>query len=309
MSESSTPKSLWEAISSHIVWGALVFTCFLIFIEKVLDKDYGTALAAILLGLGIAAVAYHSKTWLERTNPNWAYAAALALVLALILSPFVEEKRWPFSAWFPTSGSQLTADEIASAVVKALPKHQQDKAALIQPSDAITLCSDGPCIPVGLKPGPEYLRGIGLGTGGTEPLTLNGTATVTTDRLRVAIDYSEYRSGWMEKARVFIGEIKEPIKGQTEHLQLIYYQKDRPNAGQNKLWWGEPTKEHPVTASMFDGAPLPAILIRARLAIIGANGEQHYYFLLVRSAENIGTQVGVISQHEAGDWIGKWESE
>jgi len=98
MSESSTPKSLWEAISSHIVWGALVFTCFLVFIEKVLDRDYGTALVAVLLGLGIAAVAYHSKTWLERTNPNWAYAAALALVLALILSPFVEEKRWPFSA-------------------------------------------------------------------------------------------------------------------------------------------------------------------------------------------------------------------
>jgi hypothetical protein len=61
----------------------------------------------------------------------------------------------------------------------------------------------------------------------------------------------------MEKTRAFIGEIKEPVKGQTEHLQLVYYEKDRPNAGQIKLWWGEPTKDHPVTQSIFDGGHRP----------------------------------------------------
>jgi hypothetical protein len=123
MSEASTPKNWWEAISAHVVWGALVFTCFLVFVEKLLERDYGTALAALLLGLGIAAVALHSKTWLERTNPNWAYAAALALVLALTLSPFIEEKRWPFSAWVRSSGPAVivhdyspTTDDIAKAI-------------------------------------------------------------------------------------------------------------------------------------------------------------------------------------------------
>jgi hypothetical protein len=221
---------------------------------------------------------------------------------------------WVFLVWtawvhFRPDVKTPTADEIAAAVVKALPKNQQDESALAQPSDAITLCSDGPCAPVRLKPGPEYLKGIALGFGGAEPLSLIGTSTMTTDRLRVFVDYSEYRSGWMEKTRAFIGEIEEPVKGQTEHLQLIYYQQDRPNAGQNKLWWGEPSKEHPVTASTFDGAPLPAVLVRATLAIVGSNGEQHYYFLLVRGADNIGKLVGIISQHEAGDRIGSWEKE
>jgi hypothetical protein len=123
MAESSTPKSWWEATSSHIVWGALVFTCFFVFVEKLVERDWGSALAALILGLGIAAVALHSKTWLERTNPNWAYTAALALVLALILSPFVEDKRWPFSAW-SQSAPGPTAEEIAKAVVKALPTPQ-----------------------------------------------------------------------------------------------------------------------------------------------------------------------------------------
>jgi hypothetical protein len=125
MSEASAPKTWWEAISAHVVWGALVFTCFLVFIEKLLERDFGTALAALLLGLGIAAVALHSRTWLDRTNPNWVYAASVAAIFALILSPFVEEKRWPFSAWFsqPTQSARLpSADDIAAAVVKALPK-------------------------------------------------------------------------------------------------------------------------------------------------------------------------------------------
>jgi len=92
MSDASTPKTWLEAWSSHIVWGGLVFTCFLVFIEKLIEQHFGQALASFLLGLGIAAVALHSKTWLERTNPNWAYAAAIVAVLALIASPFLEQK-------------------------------------------------------------------------------------------------------------------------------------------------------------------------------------------------------------------------
>ncbi len=124
MSEASTPKTWWEATSAHIVWGALVFTCFLVFVEKLLERDFGTALAALLLGLGIAAVALHSKTWLERTNPNWAYSAAVVVVSALILSPFVEEKRWPLSVWFQSS---------APATVIHDPPSNEDIAAATKP--------------------------------------------------------------------------------------------------------------------------------------------------------------------------------
>lgn len=170
------------------------------------------------------------------------------------------------------------------------------------------LCWDGPCPAVHLKPGPDYLKEIGLGVGGPEPLLLTATPALTGDRLRIFVDYSEYRSGWMPKTRVFIGEFKEPVKDKTERLQLIYYLANKPNAGTNNLWWGNPSQNHPVTASTFDGAPLPAIIVRARLVIVGANGEQHHYFILVRGADNTGTYVGVIPQHNSGDWIESWEA-
>jgi hypothetical protein len=60
---------------------------------------------------------------------------------------------------------------------------------------SLALCTDGPCAPVRLKQGPEYVKEIGLGVGSEQPLMLQATPLVTVDRLRVAIDYSEYRSG------------------------------------------------------------------------------------------------------------------
>ena len=143
------------------------------------------------------------------------------------------------------------------------------------------LCTDGPCAPVHLKPGgPQYVKEIGLGPGaGPEPLYLQATSTVTADRLRVVVDYSEYRNGWVPKTRAFIGEIKEPVKGKAERLQLIY-SAVKANGGTNNLWWGDPSQNHALSASTFNGSPIPAIIVRCRIAIIGSNGEQHYYFIL-----------------------------
>lgn len=66
----------------------------------------------------MSAVALHSKTWLERTNPNWAYGASLALLLAIILSPFVEQRRLPFSTVFhdPPTAAEI---ENATAPIRA----------------------------------------------------------------------------------------------------------------------------------------------------------------------------------------------
>jgi hypothetical protein len=136
---------------------------------------------------------------------------------------------------------------------------------------------------------------------------LQATPAATSERLRIFVDYSEYRSGWMPKRRAFIGEIKEPVKGKIERLQLIT-QATKENAGQNTLWWGDPFQNDPVTTPIYS-SNIPAILVRARLAIIGAGGEQHHYFMLVRGAENVGTYVGILPEHDSGDWIESWERE
>jgi hypothetical protein len=99
MSEGPFPKTIREAIPCF-TWGAVIFTFFLVFVEKLVEQAFGQALAALVGGLVVAAMALHSGVWLQRTNPNWAFAAALALLFAVISMPWVEQKRWPFSAWF-----------------------------------------------------------------------------------------------------------------------------------------------------------------------------------------------------------------
>jgi hypothetical protein len=96
MSEGPSPTS-WKDAKPYITWGSLVFTCFFVFIEKLVEQSYGQALASFLLGLAIATVALNSKTWLERTDPNWGFAGALILVATFLTAPFVEQHRWPFS--------------------------------------------------------------------------------------------------------------------------------------------------------------------------------------------------------------------
>jgi hypothetical protein len=50
-------------------------------------------------------------------SPYWWFGTLFVALLALILSPLVEDRRWPFSAWFPEGP---TADQIASAVADKL---------------------------------------------------------------------------------------------------------------------------------------------------------------------------------------------
>lgn len=110
------PKT-WQEALPYVAWIGLVISCFLVFITKLVERSYGEALVSLLFGICIAAIALHSKDWLARTNPNWVYIASALVVVFLIMSPFVEEKRWPFSAWFPAAA---TPDQVAEAIANRL---------------------------------------------------------------------------------------------------------------------------------------------------------------------------------------------
>lgn len=122
MSGDPTPKN-WKDFIPYVVWGSLVFSCGMVAIEKMVEQNYGQTLVALVSGGGIAAVAIHSKTWLGRTSPNLAFAAAAVLTLTVLLNPFVEERRWPFSAWFPTptvgDAQSSSRDNAAAAQLRA----------------------------------------------------------------------------------------------------------------------------------------------------------------------------------------------
>ena len=117
MSEGPYPKTVRETLP-YIAWGSLIFTSFYQVIERTIEAEYGRALLAFVLGIVLIAMALHSKTFLERTNPNWAFFGAAIAVLLLVFEPAVERHGWPIVQW---STPLPSVDEIAEAVARKMP--------------------------------------------------------------------------------------------------------------------------------------------------------------------------------------------
>jgi hypothetical protein len=121
MSEGPFPRTLEEA-APYITWGALVFTFMFIFVEKLVEGSYGQALFSFIGGLLVTAVALHSKTWLARTSPNYAFVAAATLALAVIFSPLIEQRASHFYLWtlIPIAFVSLALGGLIGYVVAAV---------------------------------------------------------------------------------------------------------------------------------------------------------------------------------------------
>jgi len=154
---------------------------------------------------------------------------------------------------------------------------------------------------------PEYLKDIAFGVDERmvdKPSMIGATPTLTTDRLRVFVDYSMYRNGWMPKIRVQIGEIKEPVAGQQIAIPFIY---SVVGPGVHDLFWGNPSLRQIIYPPDLNDI-IPVIPIRARLAIIGPSGEeQHYYFEMLRFDNNQSRRFGILRGPEQ-DWIADWKA-
>jgi hypothetical protein len=160
------------------------------------------------------------------------------------------------------------------------------------------------------KPHIEYLKNATLGIGtdiSQTPLVLGGTSAITTERLRVFVDYSSHRSGWMARVRAPIGEIRDPVEGIFVRIQLIY-RGTRPNGGINDLWWGDNANSHPVNTPEYNTV-FPIAATRGRVVIIGpSGGEQYVYFELMRGKETNLPQFIVLQGRDVADRIAQWEA-
>jgi hypothetical protein len=283
MSEGPFPKT-WDEFKPYVIWGSVVFTCFLVFVEKLVEKSWGEALASFLLGLGVTAVALHSRTWIERTNPNLAFVGAALAVLGLIFVPFIEEKRWPFSAWFPPAS--LTADEIAAAVVEKLPKGVT--AQPITPPNAIV-------------PKPEYLKDITLSANQEGVLFIWARAAITTSHMRIFVNYSGRQflgaGSWSRRERVPIADL-DVFNEMIVELPLTYIVIGSKTES-NLYWKGTPP--WPV----YQG------FNRARIVVTKNDdqAEQRIYFLIaLRDDRDGGRRMTIMSEPELS-WIQEWDAE
>jgi hypothetical protein len=88
------------------IWGIFATAAGGQFIVSVTKGEWQTAIAAfaifLVLVIIIIAVEYSEtlRAWASGIGPNWIVGAIATLLIILALSPFIEEKKLPFSAWF-----------------------------------------------------------------------------------------------------------------------------------------------------------------------------------------------------------------
>ncbi len=118
-------------------------------VEKFGWDTYVDLVISAILAVALVIIAYKLPSIMNRfgkeattklnriaSDPKWWIIIGLVFILQGALWPFVEEKRWPFSAWFPPSPTldqtanaiadkirkPPSADEIANAIVGKLPR-------------------------------------------------------------------------------------------------------------------------------------------------------------------------------------------
>jgi len=138
MAEGSWLPSTWKEARPQIVWGVLILGFGLEFVTRIIAGDYGRALLAGLGLGGLTALLIHGEQLKQKIlsiNPNWIFLSFALFLGVLITQPFIEEKKWPLSAWFqgnPTTISPTSSADIEAAVAPV--RAERDKA--IQERDA-----------------------------------------------------------------------------------------------------------------------------------------------------------------------------
>jgi hypothetical protein len=119
MSEGSFWPRTWKEALPLIVWGILIFAAGFEGIASLVHAEWISSIASFAIMLGLTAMLLHWKPWLERINPNWVVGAAIALIMAIAVSPFVRQGQWPATSWEGVSVGVIGA-LIVVATVAAL---------------------------------------------------------------------------------------------------------------------------------------------------------------------------------------------
>jgi len=279
------PDTVEKGIKSWLAAGA--FTLVLVG-GDVMKESRGEGIGFWIGGLLVilALPVYLSAAWWQVIKPKMDRRALEYLTA--------------FSQRIPWWGRSLAFVLLAVGLAQIFPKLQFGPQPQIPPTTI-----EHPPINLPSQARPEYLKNITFGVDeGDQPTSVGGFATITIDRLRVAVDYSFYKSGWLPKRRIFIGELKEPMTGVQVRLPIITSGL-RPDRGSSDLWWAN--SDDPIYPP--DPTDLvPVVPYRCRLVIIGPAGEeQHYYFSMLRVISQQGKRRFGILRGPETNWVENWE--
>ncbi len=185
MAESDLPSSWSHA--GRIALGNALWILPLLAGERLLDGAFAQA-------TGVTAA--------------WFVAIALAVKLHVIQELARNRQRYPqmFTWAFVIGGAALLALGIY--------RLSSSSDGVIAPPPASVLTSNLP----------RYVRDVGLGWDSQLPLGLNGTFNVTTNRIRLFVDISNYQvpGHWSTRMRFALGDIKDAVKYLQFNKKMLY---------------------------------------------------------------------------------------
>lgn len=112
-SEGGPLPTTWREAIPYVVWVVLVLGFGLELVAAFVRGEwvhFGVAAGGLVTLMTAALHWKQAVLWARSLSPNWAVGALVALLLALIFSRFVEEKRWPFLNQIGTAVIQSKLD-------------------------------------------------------------------------------------------------------------------------------------------------------------------------------------------------------
>jgi hypothetical protein len=146
VSEPGLPRSWREAIP-YIVWVVLILGFGLEFTTSIVHAAWLSAFISFCAMAGLTTVTLHwpqLRSWAAGISPNWLVGSFALLLVIIALLPFVEQKRWPFSAWFVGRGADVKQEQRATLIEwlqqaqrerdQAIGERNQARQQLVRPS-------------------------------------------------------------------------------------------------------------------------------------------------------------------------------
>jgi hypothetical protein len=154
---------------------------------------------------------------------------------------------------------------------------------------------------------PVYMTNLSVGFSNREadPIVAVGMYTITTERLRVFVDYSTNffdNQPTPPTGRTPIATVADPVKGRDTEIALV---RKEHVQGIGDYWWGDPTSRRPFPGENHG----PFYTVFSRLVIVGPdNGEQHYCFRIAWLMD-VPKRQFYVSQSDIADWKKGWDCQ
>src|ERR1700730_1117021 len=111
MSEGSWVPKTWKEAVPYIVWGILAFAFGFEGVAALIHGEWRRATFGFGGLVGLTAMLIH-WTLVKQTfsDIRWLVAAMMLAMIVVVLSPFVEQRQWPFVHWLTVTPAP-SADE------------------------------------------------------------------------------------------------------------------------------------------------------------------------------------------------------